>query len=112
MKYDLSKLMKKAWSLYRAAARKAAITFSEALRKAWQWIKAQVANVAKVDAAALAASIEEEYHSWAGWQALGRMVLHTEAAAFRVEVADPTTRKGTRLKRYFLYSQTQPAPMV
>ena len=112
MKYDLSKLMKKAWSIYRAAARKAAITFSEALRKAWQWIKAQAANSAKVDAVALAAGIEEEYHSWAGWQALGRMVLHTETAAFRVEVADPTTRKGTRLKSYFLYSQTQPAPMA
>lgn len=112
MKYDLSKLMKKAWSLYRTAAKKVAITFSEALRKAWQWIKAQAANAAKVDAAAEAAGIEEEYHSWAGWQAFGRMVIHTETAAFKVEVADPTTRKGTRIKSYFLYSQTQPAPMA
>ena len=112
MKYDLSKLMKKAWSLFRAAAKKAAISFGEALRRAWAWLKVQEANTAKVDAAAEAAGIEEEYHSWAGWQAFGRMVIHTETAAFKVEVADPTTRKGTRIKSYFLYSQTQPSPMA
>lgn len=110
MKYNLSKLMKKAWSLFRTAAKKAAITFSEALRRAWAWLKVQEANTAKIEAAAEAAEIEEEYHSWAGWQALGRMVIHTEQAAFKCEVADPTTKKGTRIKSFFLYSQTQPAP--
>jgi len=112
MKYDLSKLMKKAWSLFRSAAKKTAITFSEALRKAWAWIRVQEANAAKIEAAAEAAEIEEEYHSWAGWQNLGRMVIHTEQAAFKVEVEDPTTKKGTRVKSFFLYSQTQPAPMA
>lgn len=112
MKYDLSKLMKKAWSLFRSAAKKTAITFSEALRKAWAWIRVQEANAAKVEAAAEAAEIEEEYHSWAGWQSLGRMVIHTEQAAFKVEVEDPTTKKGTRIQSFFLYSQTQPAPMA
>ena len=112
MKYDLSKLMKKAWSLFRSAARKTAITFSEALKKAWQWIRVQEANAAKIEAAAEAAEIEEEYHSWAGWQNLGRMVIHTEQAAFQVEVEDPTTKKGTRVQSFFLYSQTQPAPMA
>lgn len=112
MKYNLSKLMKKAWSLFRQAARKAAITFSEALRKAWQWIKVQEANAARIEAAAEAAGIEEEFHSWAGWQALGRMVIHTEEAAFQCTVDDPTTKKGTRVKSFFLYSQTQPTPIV
>lgn len=110
MKYNLSRLMKKAWSLYRQAAKKAAISFGEALRKAWSWLKVQAANAVKVEAAAEAAGIEEEYHSWAGWQSLGRMVIHTEQAAFKVEVEDPTTKKGTRIKSYFLYSQTQHAP--
>lgn len=110
MKYNLSKLMKKAWSLFRQAARKAAITFSEALRKAWQWIKVQEANASRIEAAAEAAGIEEEFHSWAGWQALGRMVIHTEEAAFKCTVDDPTTKKGTRVKSFFLYSQTQLAP--
>ena len=112
MKYNLSKLMKKAWSLFRQAARKAAITFSEALKKAWQWIKVQEANAARIEAAAEAAGIEEEFHSWAGWQALGRMVIHTEEAAFQCTVDDPTTKKGTRVKSFFLYSQTQPAPIA
>ena len=111
MKYNLSKLMKKAWSLFRAAAKKAAISFGEALRRAWAWLKVQEANTAKVEAAAEAAGIVEEFHTWAGWQALGRMVIHTSEAIFKVEVADPTTKKGTRIQSYFIYDQTQPAPM-
>ena len=60
MRYNLSKLMRKAWSLFRSAARKTAITFSEALRKAWAWIRVQEDNTAKVEAAAEAAGIVEE----------------------------------------------------
>ena len=112
MKYNLSKLMKKAWSLYRKAAKKGVTTFSEALKAAWVWIRVQVANTAKVEAAADALGIEEEYHTWAGWQALGRMVIHTSEAVFKVEVADPTTKKGTRIQSYFTYSQTQLAPLA
>ncbi len=108
MKYDLSKLMRKAWSLYR----KAAGSFAEALRLAWAWLKVQAANAAKVEAFAEALGVAEEFHTWAGWQALGRMVIHTSEAAFQVEVADPTTRKGTRIKSYFVYSDTQPAPIA
>lgn len=112
MRYNLSKLMRKAWSLFRSAARKTAITFSEALRKAWAWIRVQEDNTAKVEAAAEAAGIVEEFHTWAGWQALGRMVIHTEEAVLKVAVADPLTKKGTRIKSYFTYTQTQPAPMA
>lgn len=111
MKYNLSKLMKKAWSLYRQAMKKASITFSEALKKAWSWIKVQDANAVKVEAAATAAGYaDEECHTWAGWQALGRMVIHTSEAVFKVEVADPTTKKGSRIQSYFTYEQTQPTP--
>ncbi len=52
MKYDLRKLMKKAWSLYRKASKKAASSFGEALRTAWAWLKVQAANAVKVEAAA------------------------------------------------------------
>lgn len=112
MKYNLSKLMKKAWSLYRKAMRKAGTTFGEALKAAWVWIRVQTANAAKVEAAAAALGVEEEYHTWAGWQALGRRVIHTSEAIFKVEVADPTTKKGTRIQSYFTYDQTQPMPEV
>jgi hypothetical protein len=113
MKYDLSKLMKKAWSLFRQAMKKTAITFGAALALAWKWIKAEAANVLKIEAAAEAAGFGDvECHTWAGWQALGRMVIHTSEAAFKVEVTDPTTKKGTRIKSFFSYEQTQPAPMA
>ena len=108
MKYNLSRLMHKAWSLYR----KAAGTFSEALRKAWKWLKVQDSNTAKVEAAAAKAGVMEEYHTWAGWQSLGRMVIHTSKTTFKVKVADPTTKKGTRVQSYFVYSDTQPAPAI
>lgn len=111
-KYNMKSIMSKAWSLFRKAAKKAAITFSEALKLAWAWGKAQVANKAIITAAAAAAGIEEEYHTWAGWQAMGRMVIHTSEAAFQCVVADPTTKKGTRVQSYFIYSDTQPAPIA
>ncbi len=110
-KYNLRSLMKKAWSLYRKASKKAAASFAEALRLAWQWIKVQAANAAKVEAAAEALGIDDVIHTWAGWQALGRMVCHTEEAVLKVELADPTTKKGTRTAAYFTYLQTQPAPI-
>ena len=111
-KYNLSTLMKKAWNLFKAAAKKHAISFSEALKKAWAWLKVQDSNNALVEAAAATLGIVEEYHTWAGWQALGRMVIHTSEAAFKVEVADPTTKKGTRIQCYFIYSDTQVAPIA
>ena len=110
MKYNLSKLMKKAWSLYKKASKKATANFADALRAAWAWLKVQAANTAKVAEVAAALGIEETYHTWAGWQALGRMVIHTSEATFKVEVADPTTKKGTRIQSYFIYSDTQVAP--
>ena len=105
-KYNLKAIMTKAWSLFRKAAKKAAITFSEALKLAWQWGKVQEANKAKVDATAAALGIDETYHTWAGWKAMGREVMHTEKAAFQVVTDDPTTKAGCRVQSYFTYSQT------
>jgi hypothetical protein len=111
-RYNLKAIMSKAWSLYRKASKKIAYTFSEALKLAWQWAKAQEANKAIVNAAADALGIVEEFHTWAGWKAMGRMVIHTSEAAFQVTVADPTTKSGTRIQSYFIYSDTQVAPIA
>lgn len=112
-RYDLSRLMKKAWSLYRQAMKKGTTTFSEALKTAWAWIKVRAGNAIKVEAAAEAAGYTDVVcHTWAGWQALGRMVMHTSEAVFKVTVDDPTTKKGTRIQSYFTYEQTQPTPVV
>ena len=108
--YDLSKLFKKAWAIFKTAAKKTAITFGEALKKAWQWLKVQDSNKAIIEAAAEAAGIEEVYHTWYGWQQLGRMVIHTSTAAFQCVIADPTTKSGVRTQSFFIYSDTQEAP--
>lgn len=113
MRYNLKAIMSKAWSLFRQAAKKTAISFAEALRRAWKWAKAQEGNNARIDAAITAAGIEEEVHSWAGWQALGRMVIHGEKAILQVVVDTPEKGEGkTYRKSFFTYSQTQPAPIA
>lgn len=109
-KYNLSNLFRKAWSLFRQAAKKAAMTFGAALRLAWAWLKAEIANASKIDDAAKAAGIVSEFHSWAGWKALGREVIHEQQAAFKVEVSDPTTKNGKRVKSFFTVDQTAPIP--
>ena len=107
MKYNLRKLMLKAWSLFRKANKKATASFADALRTAWAWLKVQAANAAKVQAAAEAAGYgDEDCRTWYGWKVAGREVMHEENALFQVEVADPTTKKGTRIESYFSYAQT------
>ena len=108
MKYDLHKLFKKAWGLFRRATKKAAMTFGSALRLAWLWLKTEIANAPKIEAAAKAAGVNSEYHTWAGWQSIGREVIHEQQAAFKVEVSDPTTKNGRRVKSFFTADQTQP----
>ena len=106
-KYNLSTLMKKAWSLYKTAMKKTAITFGEALKKAWAWLKVQDSNRAIVEAAAQAAGYGDMvYRTWYGWKAIGREVMHTEKAVFQVEINDPATKKGRRIESFFTYDQT------
>ena len=106
MKYNLSKIMSKAWNLYRKAT-KVAITFSEALRRAWAWAKVQASNAAKIAAAALAAGITEEYHTWYGWTMLGREVIHESKAVFQVVIDTPEKGAGKTFRQsFFTVSQT------
>lgn len=107
MKYNLKSLMLKAWSLYRKALKKGINDFSAALKLAWKWLKVQATNALRIEAAAEAAGYGEEVvRTWYGWKAVGREVMHTEVAAFQVEVEDPTTKKGTRVESFFTYEQT------
>ena len=76
MKYNLSKIMSKAWKIFRKATSKAAITFAEALHRAWLSAKAEPINAARVEAARLEAGISEECNTWSGWRALGFEVVH------------------------------------
>lgn len=112
-RYNLKSIMKRAWHYFKQAAAKVAISFSEALKKAWRWAKAQEINKARIEAAAEALGIEEEAHSWSGWREAGRQVVHGEKAAFQVIVDTPEKGEGkTFRKSFFLYSQTQQMPTV
>lgn len=97
MKYNLSSIMGAAWKIFRKGVQ----SFAEALRMAWANAKAH--NEAKV-----AAGISEETHTWAGWKLLGFEVIHESKALYKVTVADPATKKGTRVASYFGATQVQP----
>ena len=97
MKYNLSNIMRSAWSIFRRGIK----SFAEALRMAWANAKAH--NEAKA-----AAGVTEQTHTWAGWKALGYEVIHESKALYKVNLADPSTKKGTRLTAYFGASQVQP----
>lgn len=95
--YDRSQIFATAWRFFR----KGVSTFSEALRMAWD--NAKTAATAKAEA-----GISEEAHTWAGWRDLGFEVLHESKALYKATLADPTTKKGTRVTAYFGASQVQP----
>ena len=105
--YNLRQLMVKAWSLFRKASKKGVASFSDCLKLAWRWLKVQAANRVKVEQAAAAAGYGDVVcHSWYGWRLEGREVCHTERAAFKVQLQDPTTKAGTRWESFFSYEQT------
>lgn len=97
MKYNLKSIMHNAWRFFRKGVQ----DFATALRMAWANAKAH--NEAKA-----AAGISEQTHTWAGWKALGYEVIHESKALYKVNLADPSTKKGTRIQSYFGTSQVQP----
>ena len=96
-KYNLSSIMKAAWSFFR----KGVSSFSAALRMAW-------ANAKTHNAAKDVAGISEEIHTWYGWKQLGYEVIHESKALYQAVLADPATKSGTRRTSYFGLSQVQP----
>ena len=78
MKYNLRKIMLRAWSNYR----KGGMSFPEALHRAWLTAKAEPVNAERIEAAKAAAGVVEDTNTWAGWKALGREVIHGSKALF------------------------------
>ena len=97
MKYNLSQIMRAAWRFFR----KGIHSFAQALRLAWANAKAHSAAKASV-------GITEQTHTWSGWQQLGYEVVHGSKAMYKVVLADPATRSGTRAVSYFGFSQVHP----
>ena len=102
MNYNLSRIMTKAWELFR----KLGISFSECLRRAWAAAKAEPVNAARIAAAQVAAGIAEEVNTWAGWQKLGYEVRHGSKALFGVDLIWAVKGAGAVYKaRFFGASQ-------
>lgn len=53
-----------------------AVSFSEALHRAWISAKAEPINAARIAEAKAEAGISEQTETWAGWKALGFEAIH------------------------------------
>lgn len=80
MKYNLRAIMSAAWRNFR----KYAISFAEALHRAWLSAKAEPINAQRIQEAAQAAGVVEEVKTWSGWKESGYEVAHGSKALFQV----------------------------
>ena len=106
MKYNLSKIMLKAWKIYRKTKD---ISFAESLHRAWTSAKAEEVNNARIAEAKKAANVAEPVNTWAGWKKAGFEVIHGSKALFGAVLiwgskGDFATYKAS----FFGKSQVQP----
>ena len=104
-KYEhLRRIMTRAWVFFR----KGGVDFAEALRRAWRVFKAEPENRERIEAARIAAGIEEESHTWYGWKLKGFEVRHGSKCLFQALLLDPAKGAGkTAVKSYFGRSQVE-----
>lgn len=107
MKYNLSRIMLKAWKIYRQNREKG-ISFSESLHRAWLSAKAEEVNAKRIEAAKQAAGVTEETNTWSGWKELGYEVIHGSKSLFGTELIWGSKGDGATYKaRFFGRSQVQ-----
>ncbi len=105
MKYNLREIMTAAWHIFR----KEAITFAEALHRAWISAKAAPINAKRIQDTANAAGITEAVKTWAGWKAAGFEVVHGSRALFQVSLIWGSKGDGAAyIASLFGASQVQP----
>ena len=106
MRYNLSHIMHKAWSLYHKGE---GLSFAECLHRAWNSEKAQPVNAQRIAEAQAAAGIDEECNTWAGWKKAGFEVIHGSKALFKaVLVHGSKGDNATYTASFFSASQVQP----
>ena len=106
MKYNLSKIMLKAWKIYRKTKN---ISFAEALHRAWLSAKAEEVNSSRVEAAKKAANVTEPTNTWAGWEKNGYEVIHGSKALFDAVLIWGSRGDGATYRAsFFGASQVQP----
>ena len=107
MKWNLSRIMSAAWKNFR----KYAITFSEALHRAWLSAKAETINAERIEAVKKALGLDGQMvKTWSGWKAEGREVIHGEKASFQITLIYGSKGDGATYKAsFFTLYQTQEA---
>ena len=105
MNYNLSKIMHKAWELFR----KLGISFAECLHRAWAAAKAEPVNAERITYSKAAVGITEDVNTWSGWRDLGYEVIHGSKALFGTDLIYAAKGDGAIYKaRFFGLSQVQP----
>ena len=97
-KFDLRSIMRKAWEIFRKYS---GLKFSECLHRAWQAVKVQPINDARVKLAAYEAGVTEEVNTWYGWKQLGYMVAHGSKALFAATLIYASKGDGEVYKASF-----------
>ena len=102
MKYDLKGIMSAAWRIFR----KYAVTFAEALHRAWISAKAEPVNAQRIQDAKAEACVVEAVATWDGWRKAGYEVIHGSKALFGVDLIYGSKGDGVTYKaRFFGASQ-------
>lgn len=105
MKYNLKRIMLKAWSIYRKSPE---LGFAESLHRAWLSAKAEVINAERIATAKAEAGVAEEANTWSGWRKAGYEVIHGSKALFGAELIYGSKGDGAVYKaRFFGASQVQ-----
>lgn len=109
-KWNLSKIMTRAWKNYRKN-RESGMSFGEALHRAWLTAKAETVNAAIIEAAKADARVVEEVNTWSGWKEAGREVIHGSKHLFGCDLVYGSKGDGAIYKaRFFGLSQTAEIP--
>ena len=98
MKYNLQKIMLRAWRIYRE---KKELSFAECLHRAWLSAKAEEINAKRIETAKQAAGITEETNTFAKWKELGYKVKHGASALFGCSLIWGSRGEGATYKASF-----------
>lgn len=105
MKYNLRKIMLRAWENYRKNGN---LSFGECLHRAWISAKVEKTNQDRIATAKAAAEVTEDVNTYSGWKTAGYEILHGSKALFGVDLIWGSRGDGATYKaRFFGRSQVQ-----
>lgn len=104
-KFDLRRIMLKAWELFR---KEHGLSFAECLHRAWLSAKAVEINEKRIERAKMTAGVTEPTATWSDWKKAGYEVIHGSKALFGCDLIWGSKGDGKTYKaRFFGQSQVQ-----